>query len=193
MSHAQSNQTELSPESIAAGHEVTDASTHALLIFTITLAVTLVAIVLIALGLFYMFAGDVDSKLATENAGSPLSALEAPSPAPPVQPALGDKNNPLHETLPYQDWNALKSEYDHLAGTYSGDDDKVMADHQAHNRMPVDAAIDILADQGFPTNTATDIPTPLGSGTSSSTPYSDGGRGSSTGKAAAPGVPPHQE
>jgi hypothetical protein len=190
MSHSQTNEAEaVSPESIAAGHEVTDATAHGLVIFTIALSVTLVATVLIALFLFSVFTEDVDKKIGADYAGSPLSALQPPSPAPPVQPSLGAPGSPLHETLPYQDWLALKAEYNRLSGTYGSE---VMPDHVVHNRMPVEAAIQALADQGIAANTATDIPSPLGHGTSVPTPYSDGGRGASTDKAAAPGVPPPQ-
>jgi hypothetical protein len=189
MSHGHVNKPQPPPpETIAAGHETTDATAKALVIFMISLAVTVVVIVLIGLGIFTMMNTTDESN--AEYPSSPLADQRPPSPAPPLQPALGDANNPLHETMPYQDWSALKAEFVRLAGTYGNDE---MADHKMHNHMPVEAAIDLLAENGIPSNTAVDIPAPQGVGNSMPTPYSDGGRGSSTDKAAAPGVPPEQK
>lgn len=181
MSHGREQQPEPpDPLSLQAGHEVSDATARSILFFLIYLTITLAVTVAITLGLFYLFTGMADREADTNNPVSPLADQRPPSPAPPLQPSPG------HLTLPYQDWIALKAEYDRLARTY-GDD--VMPDNQVHNRMPVAAAMQILAEQGIPENTAVDVPTPQGPGQSMPTPYSNGGRGSVTGVAAPPGVP----
>jgi hypothetical protein len=182
MSHGNNHPepTQPDPASLARGHELADARPGAIVGFTIYLTVTLIVVVLITLGLFYIFTGVADREVAKEYVSSPLDDQRPESPAPPLQPS------PNHLTLPYQDSIALKAEYERLSRTY-GDD--VMADHTTHERIPITAAISILADQGIPSNTATDIPTPQGPGQSVPTPYSGGGRGYAPDVAAPPGVP----
>jgi hypothetical protein len=182
MSHGHDTTTSTPPDpaALAHGHELKDAAPSSILVFTISLTITLVVVVAITLGLFYFFTDTEDQKTNAEAAGSPLADMRAPSPGPPIQPS------PAHETLPYEDTARLKLEYDRLASSYGSDE---MADHKTHDRMPVDAAIKLLASQGIPANTATDIPAPTGPSQSVPTPYSDGGRGSPTGTAAAPGIP----
>jgi hypothetical protein len=179
MSHSHSQPTPASPESIARGHEVTDASVRGIFIFTVTLFLTLLVSVAITLALFYMFTGSVDQTHKEQYAPSPLAENRPPSPAPPLQPSPG------HLTLPYEDFQDLKAIWVRLANTYG---DEVMADHHVHDRIPIQAAFDILAKQGLPENTAVNIPSPQGSAHSMPTPYSPGGRGSETGIAAPPGV-----
>jgi hypothetical protein len=181
MSHGSNpHQEPVDPLSIKAGHEVSDAMAKSLVLFTVYLTITLVVIVAISLGLFYMFTDTAQQENDTQYAASPLADQQPPSPAPPLQPSPG------HLTMPYQDALALRAEYDRLSATYGND---MMADHAVHERIPVAAAMGILADQGIPENTAVDIPTPQGPGPSMPTPYSEGGRGSRSGVAAPPGIP----
>lgn len=179
MSHGHSSQPAAPPDT-SRRHEISDAHTGGIVVFTICLFITLAVVVVITLGLFYLFTDYSQETQDKEYASSPLASLRSPSPAPPLQPSKG------HETLPFQDAVTLRAEYDRLAGTY-GDD--MMADNQVHHRMPVEAAIGLLASDGVPSNTATDIPTPQGPAPSVPTPYTEGGRGAKTGVAAAPGVP----
>jgi hypothetical protein len=173
MSHGHDTTTSTPPDpaALAHGHELKDAAPTSILVFTISLTVTLAVVVAITLGLFYFFTDTEDQQTNAEAAGSPLADMRSPSPGPPIQPS------PAHESLPYEDTARLKVESDE------------MADYKTHDRMPVEAAIKLLADQGIPANTATDIPAPTGPAQSVPTPYSDGGRGSVTGTAAAPGIP----
>jgi hypothetical protein len=180
MSHGHKTSDAPSPESLALGHEATDATAKSILWFTIYLTITLAATILISLACFYAFTQTEDKAAQEEYVTSPLWPLRAPSPAPPIQPSVG------HETLPPQDAASYFADYDRLARSYGNE---VMADHVSHERMPVDAAMQLLAATGVPGGTATDIPAPQGPAVSVPTPYSDGGRGSRTGTAAAPGIP----
>jgi hypothetical protein len=170
-----------SAESLARKFETSDAKPGGLLIFTISLTITLAVVIAITLGLFYAFNNEVDQSTQKEFTTSPLWTQRSPSPIPPLQPSKG------HETFEYQDTNAFMADYDRLSHSYGAD---VMADHASHNRMPVDAAILVMEQDGLAAiPAATDIPTPQGGGNSMATPYSSGGRGTVTGTAAAPGVP----
>jgi len=181
MSHEHKASAAVSQESIAAGHEVTDATPKNIVLFTLWLTVTLVVVIAITLSLFYTFNTTEEDAAEQQFPTSPLDVDRPPSPAPPLQPSPG------HQTMPYQDTQSFLAEYTRLAGTYGRD---TMADHQAHDRMPVEAAMKILAQDGLPPGPAVlDIPTPQGPGNSMPTLNGDGGRGSKTGTAAAPGVP----
>jgi hypothetical protein len=180
MSHEHKPSSAVSQESIAAGHEVTDATPRNIVLFLVWLSVSLVVVVAITLSLFYTFNQTEEDAAVQQFPGSPLDVDRPQSPAPPLQPSPG------HETLPYQDWQSYLADYTRLAGTYGQD---TMADRQVHDRMPVEAAMKILAQDGLPPGPAVlDVPTPQGPGNSMATPYSEGGRGSKTGTAAAPGV-----
>jgi hypothetical protein len=181
MSHSQKQASQaVSKESLALGHEATDATAKSILWFTIYLTITLAVTIVISMALFWTFTQTEDQAIQQEYVTSPLYQGRPPSPAPPLQPSIG------HETLPPQDTAAYLAEYDRLART-SGND--VMADHVSHDRIPVQTAMELLAQAGVPGGTATDIPAPQGPAVSGSTPYSDGGRGSKTGTGAAPGIP----
>ena len=179
MSHGHDN-VEVPPPDTSRGFEYTDADPRAILIFSISLVVTLAVTTLIAIALYGMFQEHADSSNAAEYAPSPMATLRSPPASPPLQPSKG------HETLPYQDSELLKAAYAQLAGTYGSE---LMADNAVHNRMPVEAAFQLLMTEGLPHDTATDIPTPQGNGPSMATPYGTGGRGLPTGVAAQPGAP----
>jgi hypothetical protein len=182
MSHSpkHSHSPAVSPDSIARGHETTDATPNSILWFSIYLTVTLAVTIVISLLLFSAFAQTADTNTKADYPTSPLASSRPPSPAPPIQPSPG------HETLPRQDITAYLEDYDRLSRSYGNE---LMADNTAHDRMPVEAAMQLLAQNGIPAGAATDVPTPQGPANSVPTPYSPGGRGSNTGTAAAPGVP----
>jgi hypothetical protein len=181
--HGGGQPTGPSAESLARGFETTDAAPGGLLVFTISLTITLAVVICITLGLFYMFNNEVDRSTDKEFTTSPLWTQRSPSPAPPLQPSKG------HETFEYQDTAAFLADYDRLSHSYGSD---VMADHAAHDRMPVDAAMLLMGQDGLASvPPATDVPVPQGVGNSMATPYSPGGRGDVTGTGAAPGVPQH--
>src|ERR1700683_2880788 len=150
------------------------------MIFGITLVVTLAVTTLFAIAIFGWFQSHADDVNKADYASSPLADLRSAPPSPPLQPSLG------HETLPYQDEEALKAEYNRLVGTYGSEK---MADSQIHNRMPVEAAFQLLIAGGLPHDTATDIPSPQGAAPSMPTPYGVGARGEPTGVATPPGTP----
>lgn len=180
MSHAQESHG-ASPESIAAGHETTDADPKNIVLFVIWLTVSVVISVLITLVLFWEFTSTEEAATQAEFASSPLLEQRPPPPSPPIQPSA------VHPATELMDRQEYFAEYNRLAGSFG---QETMADHQVHDRIPVDAAIALLAQNGLPPGpAATDVPAPQGVGNSMPTPYSEGGRGSATGVEAAPGVP----
>jgi len=174
----------VSQESIAAGHETTDAEPKNIVVFTIWLTVTLVITIGITFVLYGVYNNASQASNDSEYTGAPkdLVLQRALPPSPPIQPSG------IHLATEQQDTTHFFDEYRRLAASYGKD---TMPDHQAHDRIPVDAAIQLLAASGIPSGPSVkDIPAPQGPGKSMPTPYSDGGRGSTDlDRAAAPGIP----
>jgi hypothetical protein len=182
MSHGHGSNTGASPESIAAGHETTDAEPKNIVVFTIWLTITLVVTIAITYGLYGVYNTGSQNDNNQEFAATPLDDQRALPPSPPIQPSG------IHRATELMDTTHYFEEYNRLKGSYGSD---MMADHQVHNRIPIEAAIQLLAQSGVPAGpAAADIPAPQGTGKSMDTPYSDGGRGMpDLDRAAAPGIP----
>jgi hypothetical protein len=182
MSHGHHANTGASPESIAAGHEQTDAEPKNIVVFTIWLTVTLVITVSITYFLYWAYNnGSMDDNNA-EFTASPLNDPNLQPPSPPIQPSG------IHHATEVMDIGHYFEEYNRMTASYGSD---VMADHVSHDRIPVAAAIALLAQNGLPAGPdLKDVPAPQGTGLSVPTPYSDGGRGMpDLDRAAAPGIP----
>jgi len=129
-------------EHLPAGHEHKDVNPIAVTRFGIGLAITLIVTVFAIWGLFNYFVG---SKERLYGGGAPLSAAEQNAMKAPPQPRL--------QSSPPIDLRDMRAAEDQLLHAYSWvDRDKGVV------RMPIDRAMDILAQRGLAARPAADQP-----------------------------------
>ena len=130
------------------GHETTDAEIGPLIRFAVFLAVTTAVCAAIGVGLYKY----LDRREAAEKAGRyPLAAVTRPLPPPPRL-----------QTYPSYDIKALRADEARVLERYGWVDKNA-----GIVRIPVERAIDVLAEKGLPyraaeANGAGDTLTPLG-------------------------------
>lgn len=129
---------DLAAQSAESGHEVTDISPLRVALTGLVLAVVIIVTLLVAYGLFYFFRGSEDRARPTP---SPLSY--APEPVP----------EPRLEVEPGEELNALRADEDETLKTYGWIDQE-----KGVVRIPIDRAIDILAERGLPTRATKSAP-----------------------------------
>ncbi len=122
-------------ESIEAGHELRDLSPKAIALFALSLAVLLVLVVLVT---YFLHEHYLTVQVRTQAAPSPLSAARAPTPEPRL------------EVTPGQDLKALRAAEDSLLNSYAWIDQQ-----QGIVRIPIDRAMELLAQRGLPTRAQT--------------------------------------
>ena len=157
------------PAVVATGHETADATARSILVFAVSMTVTLLVVVGMTAVMFAAFRWYENKSEAVEYAPSPLAGLRDVPPSPPLQPS------PPHQLLDYEDMASMRDQYnvlEHSAGSQQ------MSDGKVHNRIEVAAAIELIAQRGLPRDTATHIPAPQGTEPSGPTEYGNGGRGS---------------
>ena len=129
---------DLATHSAETGHEISDISPLRVALTGLVLAAVIAMTLLAAYGLFYLFQG---SESRARPAPSPLSY--APEPVP----------EPRLEVEPGEELKALRTDEDEALKTYGWiDQEKRIV------RIPVDRAIDILAERGLPTRAAKSAP-----------------------------------
>jgi hypothetical protein len=119
------------------GHETTDATVRPLLQFAVSLAVLTLLIAFFIVGLYRY----LDAREIREKAGQfPLAAGQGPVVPPP----------PRLQTYPFDDVKALHREERRYLDDYAWIDKNAGV-----VRIPVERAIDILAERGLPHRSAT--------------------------------------
>ena len=113
-----------------AGHEVSDINPKKISLVGIALALIILASLLVTYGLFHYF---YISETRTRPAPSPLSYSREPTP----EPRLSVK--------PGEDLKSLRAEEDAILKTYGWIDRE-----KGIVRIPIDRAIEILAERGLP-------------------------------------------
>jgi hypothetical protein len=123
--------------SASAGHEASDASVRAVLIFAVALALLIVINLVGVLALLRYYQ---DRAEAADPVISPFVDQRQDPPGPRLEPSLG------HEKLPQEDLQDLRNE-EHAALISYGwvDREKGVA------RIPIDRAIDQAVNSGLPT------------------------------------------
>jgi len=172
MSHAHSNDSIADPaaiKSIEAGIELSDVNPTGLVVFAITLFVSLI-IIIGASGLIF----EVISRHENEASRVANSTVLNPPDQRPLVP-LGAPLQPSQED-PQMDWQELagmKATNNYIESTLS-DTPVPMMDGRAHTRIPVKWGIELVAKDGLSQfeNKATDIPVPVGTAISHPTEYS---------------------
>ena len=129
---------DLAARSAESGHEVSDISPLRVALTGLVLAAVIVMTLLVAYGLFYFFHG---SENRARPAPSPLSY--APEPVP----------EPRLEVAPGEELKALRADEDAALKTYGWVDQE-----KGVVRIPIDRAIDILAERGLPTRRTKSAP-----------------------------------
>jgi hypothetical protein len=123
-------ESNLPVKSADVGHELTDLSPKSVALFAIVLALTMVAAVVVTAALFYRF---YKVEIANQTAPSPLSYTREPTPGPKLA------------VNPGQDLQTMRAAENSVLNSYDWiDKDKGTV------RIPVDRAIEILAQKGLP-------------------------------------------
>lgn len=129
--------TEPEAENPSARHETRDASVRSLVIFGVTLFLSLGAILLLMIKVFHYFA-------ASQSLGPPASPFAQVRALPP-QPRL--------QVEPRQDLEQLRADQDTVLNSYG------WVDRQAGIvRIPIDRAMDLLIHRGLPVRSSTSNP-----------------------------------
>ena len=172
MSHVDPHETVVdaaAARSVAAGIELSDVSPANLLVFVVTLFVSLIIIIGLSGLVFEVVAHHEDeaSKVANSTVLNPPGGQSLVPLGAPLQPSQAD---------PRQDWQELaemKATNDYIEDTLSAKAVPMM-DGEAHTRIPVSWGIALVAKEGLSQfeNKATDIPVPVGTGISGPTKYS---------------------
>jgi hypothetical protein len=119
-------------ETLAAGHELTDAAAAPILRFL----VFLVVLTLATMGVVVLFYNFLESREAAEKTAMYPLAVGQDRPLPP---------SPRLQTYPFRDIHDLRREEDRLLTTYE------WVDKNAGTvRLPIARAIEIVAAQGLP-------------------------------------------
>jgi hypothetical protein len=117
-------------ESIEAGHEVRDLSPKNIALFGLSLAILLVVVVIVTYWLHEHYAAVA---IRTQAPPSPVSSAREPTPEPRLS------------VTPGEDIKALRAAEDSILKSYGWIDAK-----NGIVRIPVDRAIEILAQRGLP-------------------------------------------
>jgi hypothetical protein len=123
-------------DSITLGHETADAEIGPIIKFAVFLAVTTAACALIVVGLYK----HLDRREAAEKVGRYPLAAGVVRPLPPP---------PRLQTYPFSDLKALRADEDSVLGRYGWVDKNAGV-----VRIPVERAIDVLAEKGLPYRSA---------------------------------------
>ncbi len=129
---------DLAAQSAETGHEVSDISPRRVALVGLALAAVIAATLLVSYGLFDLF---YRGENRARPAPSPLSY--APEPVP----------EPRLEVAPGEELKALRAEEDAALKTYGWIDQEKGA-----VRIPIDRAIDLLAERGLPARGAQSAP-----------------------------------
>jgi hypothetical protein len=124
------------PKAPAAAHELSDLSPKNIALFGVTLAVTLVGVLLITYALFRHF---YNAELSGQIAPSPLSYTPEPTPEPHLL------------VNPGQSLKTMRAEEDAILNSYEWVDRE-----QGLVRVPINRAIEILAERGLPARRQSD-------------------------------------
>lgn len=124
----------LPAHSAGSGHELSDLHPSRIALFGVALAVIIVAVLLVAYALFQRFQTE---ESRARPLPSPLSYTQEPTPEPRL------------EVNPGVELKALRAEEDEALKSYGWiDRDRGIV------RMPIDRAIDVLAEKGLPVRAA---------------------------------------
>lgn len=118
-------------DSVDAGHELRDLSPKAIALFALSLAILLVLVVLVT---YFLHEHYLTVQVRTQAPPSPLSAAREPTPEPRLA------------VTPGEDLKALRAAEDSLLKSYAWIDRQ-----QGIVRIPIDRAIELLAQRGLPT------------------------------------------
>jgi hypothetical protein len=118
-------------ESVEAGHELRDLSPKAIALFALSLATLLVLVVLVTSFLHEHY---LRVQVRTQAPPSPFSAARAPTPEPRLAVTPGEQIK------------ALRAAEDSLLKSYAWVDRQ-----QGIVRIPIDRAMELLAQRGLPT------------------------------------------
>lgn len=129
---------DLAAQSAATGHEISDINPRRVALVALTLAAIVIAASLVTYGLFRFF---YRSETSARPAPSPLSY----APEPPPEPRLSVE--------PGEELKALRAEEDAALKTYGWVDQEKGVVH-----IPIDRAIDILAQRGLPARATRSAP-----------------------------------
>lgn len=120
-------------ESIEAGHEVRDLSPKNIALFGLSLAVLLVAVVIVT---YWLHEHYTTVEIRTQAPPSPVSSAREPTPEPRLS------------VTPGEDIKALRAAEDSILKNYGWVDAK-----SGIVRIPVERAMEILAQRGLPART----------------------------------------
>jgi len=129
---------DLAARSAESGHEISDISPLRVALTGLALAAVIAATMLAAYGLFYLFHG---SENRARPAPSPLSYAPEPVPEPRLQAEPGEE------------LKALRADEDAALKSYGWIDQE-----KGVVRIPIDRAIDILAERGLPARASKSAP-----------------------------------
>jgi hypothetical protein len=121
----------VSAKTVETGHELSDLSPRNIAIFALALATTIIVVLWVCYGLFQHYSTVIRK---TETPPSPLSYSRAPTPEPHLL---------VH---PGQDMKAMRAAEDSILNNYAWVDRE-----KGIVRIPINRAIDIVAQRGLPT------------------------------------------
>ena len=121
-------------QSASVGHEETDANIRPIVLTGVALAIITAIVLAISVGLFRYFVGH-----PAETPANPMASANAPFPP-----------EPRIEEHPSTDLQQLRQEEDRNLSTYGWVDKKA-----GTVRIPIDRAIDLQLQRGFPTRKET--------------------------------------
>ena len=148
-----------------AGYELTDVNPNSLVVFAITLFVALI-IIIGASGLIFEMMREHADEANSEQQKNQLTGGNSIIPlGAPLQPSQADPR------MDWQELQEMKAANDRIEDSLSTTS-VPMPDGHSHMRIPVAWGMKLMAKDGLPENTATDIPVPVGTGVSGPTEYS---------------------
>ena len=122
-------------ESLRRGHETTDVSLRAIIVFMVVVFIGAAAIQVAVWGLMR---GLQQHNEAADPTPSPFAQQHEPPPEPRLQPSLA------HQREPYEDMNALNARWQHELTTYAR-----VPGEANRARIPIEAAMRIIAERGL--------------------------------------------
>jgi hypothetical protein len=128
-------ETRVPAEIVEAGHELRDLSPKNIALFGLSLALLLVITVTVT---YFLYEHYASVQIRTQAPASPFSSAREPTPEPRLA------------VTPGEDLKALRAAEDSILKSYAGIDAK-----NGIVRIPVDRAIEILAQRGLPSRAQT--------------------------------------